>query len=110
MQLALWRAGTEREGTCFVPPPIDVEQFKPLIELSIREEFHIDKNENVVLYLGHLNPKRFPQILLSKFEDLSKRLCFKLLIFAPNFSYDRLYGAYFEQIDYEDGPKGQYRD
>ena len=52
----IWRMGVPTEKVCTIPPGVDLEVFRPLDRKECRAELGIAPHEQVVLFVGRIDP------------------------------------------------------
>jgi D-inositol-3-phosphate glycosyltransferase len=52
----IWRMGVPTDKICTIPPGVDLDVFRPLDRASCRDELGIAPSEQVVLFVGRIDP------------------------------------------------------
>ena len=69
------RAAKQNLPVCVIPPGVDVDRFKPLNEQarsSVRERFNFKDDDEVILTLSRLVPRKGMDVLISATSELMK--------------------------------------
>jgi D-inositol-3-phosphate glycosyltransferase len=70
----IWRQHAESEKICTIPPGVDTELFRPLDPQSCRETLGIAPSEQVVLFVGRIDPIKGVDTLLNSFKIVCREV------------------------------------
>jgi D-inositol-3-phosphate glycosyltransferase len=69
----IWRMGVPTDKVCTIPPGVDLDAFQPLERDACRAEIGISPSENVVLFVGRIDPIKGIDTLIDAAELLASR-------------------------------------
>jgi D-inositol-3-phosphate glycosyltransferase len=72
----IWRQHCLSEKICTIPPGVDTQLFQPLDRAACRQELGIAGDEQMVLFVGRIDPIKGLDTLLSAAEYLKETGCF----------------------------------
>ncbi|MGH2617075.1 MAG: glycosyltransferase, partial [Thermomicrobiales bacterium] len=69
----IWRMGVPTEKVCTIPPGVDLELFRPLPRAAARADLGIAPDEQVVLFVGRIDPIKGVDTLIEAAEIIVSR-------------------------------------
>lgn len=76
----IWRQGGEESKICTIPPGVDTELFAPLDRAECRRTLHLGPNEQILLFVGRIDPIKDIDTLLATLAVLDQREDFVTLL------------------------------